>query len=517
MKKITVISPTSESIPKKQRVAAYARVSMETERLMHSLSQQISYYSEYIQANPNWEYVGVYADRFLSGTSTEKRPEFQRLIQDCMDGKIDIVLCKSISRFARNTVDLLQTVRQLKSKGIDVRFEKENISTLSESGEIMLSLLASFAQEESKSISENCKWGIRKKFADGSKAPSNKRVFGYYYDGSKYVVVPKEAEVVVYIFNRYLEGATYTEIARELNDKGIRTVRDNEFDDNNSIRKILRNPIYVGTMLYQKTYTTDPISRHKVLNNGELPKYMVANAHEAIISQEMFDSVQTEIAKRAEKIVHSVFSKRLKCSVCGLNFTRKAHYHKGKLTVYWMCAGVKRKKYGSDIHNVHVKESDLMSLCSHLLNTEEFDPKLFESSINRIDVLKDRGFIFYFWDGNVIEWHPLLKGGYDGINRQKCFTRLIRCGCCGELYTRTGANKIPIWGCSGKWRKQNYDVDHSMNYNESDLARICQHVLRLKEVNEQEFRAIVKEIIIQKDGNIIFRLKDGSEKTWVRM
>ena len=179
MRMIEKIEPTVPQIKRKKRVAAYARVSMETDRLNHSLSAQISYYSELIQKNPEWEYAGVYADSFISGTSTKNRTEFQRMIADCEVGKIDILLAKSISRFARNTVDLLETVRHLKNIGVEVRFEKEGISSTNSSGEIMLSILASFAQEESISISNNVKWGVRKRFEQG--IPNNiPRAYGYY-------------------------------------------------------------------------------------------------------------------------------------------------------------------------------------------------------------------------------------------------------------------------------------------------------------------------------------------------
>ena len=195
MRKIIKIEPTEPVLPRRKRVAAYARVSMECERLMHSMSAQISYYSELIQKNPEWEYAGVYADNFISGTETKKRQEFQRMISDCEKGLIDIILCKSISRFARNTVDLLETIRHLKDIGVEVRFEKENINSLSGDGELMLTILASFAQEESRSLSENVKWGIRKRFEKGD--PCNRNpILGYEWVDDKLVVVPEEAEIV---------------------------------------------------------------------------------------------------------------------------------------------------------------------------------------------------------------------------------------------------------------------------------------------------------------------------------
>jgi site-specific DNA recombinase len=197
MPKITKIEPKIKALPQRKKVAAYARVSMETERLHHSLSAQVSYYSELIQKNPEWQYAGVYADEGITGTSTMKRPEFQRMLADCEAGKIDIILTKSISRFARNTVDLLETVRHLKELGIEVRFEKEHINSLSGDGEVMLTLLASFAQSETESISNNVKWGIRKRMQAGMPyANGHMNVYGYRWEGDEMVIVPEEAAIV---------------------------------------------------------------------------------------------------------------------------------------------------------------------------------------------------------------------------------------------------------------------------------------------------------------------------------
>ena len=201
---ISKIEPKIPQMPTRKRVAAYARVSMETERLQHSISAQISYYSNLIQSNPAWEYVGVYADSGISGTSIKGRPEFNHMIEDCEKGLIDIVLTKSISRFARNTVDLLKTVRHLKELGIEVRFEKENINSLSGDGEVMLTLLASFAEEESRSISENAKWGIKKRFEQGE--PRRGRIYGYRVKNGQYVIKEDEAAVVQRIFQMFLDG-----------------------------------------------------------------------------------------------------------------------------------------------------------------------------------------------------------------------------------------------------------------------------------------------------------------------
>ena len=208
MRKITKLETKKIDLPKLKRVAAYARVSVERGRTLHSYSAQVSYYNDLIQKNPEWEFAGVYADLGISGTGIEKRNDFKRLLQDCEEGKIDIILTKSVSRFARNTVDLLKVVRRLKELGIEVRFEKEGINSLTGDGELMLSILASFAQEETISISNNVKWGIRKKFEKGI-PNGGLNIYGYRWKNKKLEVVPEEAEVVKYIYDNYLQNKAY--------------------------------------------------------------------------------------------------------------------------------------------------------------------------------------------------------------------------------------------------------------------------------------------------------------------
>ena len=251
MKIIRKIKPEITAEKPKKRVAAYARVSRQTERLMHSVSAQVSYYSSLIQNNPEWEYAGVYADSGISGLSIAGRDEFSRMLADCDAGKIDLILCKSISRFARNTVDLLNTVRHLKEIGVEVRFEKENISSLSKDGEFMMTILASFAEEESRNISENVKWGLRKRMESGEIGIKNKHVFGYRYDENqqKYVIVPEEAEIVRYIFEQYAAGIKLRTIQSELEKSDINSVNGYDFSFH-AIHYILRNEIYIGDLKY---------------------------------------------------------------------------------------------------------------------------------------------------------------------------------------------------------------------------------------------------------------------------
>ncbi|MDE6732289.1 MAG: recombinase family protein, partial [Oscillospiraceae bacterium] len=255
-----------------KRVAAYARVSLETDRLAHSLSAQTEHYRDFIGARLGWELAGVYADSFISGTETSRRADFNRLISDCEQGRVDVVLCKSISRFARNTVDLLKTVRHLKELGIEVYFEKERLSSLSSDGELVMTILASFAQEESRSISENVKWGIRKRFKAGTAGIRNKRVLGYRCDGAKYVVVPEEAELVRRIFADYIDKVSLRKIAERLRKSGFKTTRGLDFSPG-EINYIVRNELYIGNIVLQKTFVKDFITHTKVKNRGELPIY----------------------------------------------------------------------------------------------------------------------------------------------------------------------------------------------------------------------------------------------------
>ena len=268
MAKITKVEQSVPSIKTKKKVAAYARVSMESERMNHSLSAQISYYSALIQQNPDWQYAGVFADNGISGTSIAKRDEFKRMIAAAKNGDIDIILTKSIQRFARNTVDLLETVRRLRDIGVEVRFEKEHINSMNGDGELMLTILASFAQEESRSISENVKWGTRKRFEQGIKTPGGKDVW-----------------------NQQI------------------------------VRRMLSNEKYKGDALLQKEFTVDFLQKKLKKNEGEVPQYYVEGNHEAIISPAVFDLVQEELAKRSKgKTRYSgatVFSNKIKCADCG--------------------------------------------------------------------------------------------------------------------------------------------------------------------------------------------------------
>lgn len=278
MATITRIEPEVPAPVRRKRVAAYARVSKDTDGLRHSLSAQVSYYSSLIQQNPEWEYVGVFADLGITGTSTAKRKEFQRLMEECEKGNVDIILCKSISSFARNTVDTLASVRHLMELGVEVRFERENISTVEADGELLLTLLASFAEGESRSLSENIKWVVKKKYESGT--PHTRKMMGYSWEGDELVVVPEQAEIVKRIYREYLDGKSYEAISRGLKADGIIGLRGKPLPSI-SVKAILKNEQYTGPMIFHKQFNY--AHKKEKLNRGEVYIYRIDDHHEPII------------------------------------------------------------------------------------------------------------------------------------------------------------------------------------------------------------------------------------------
>jgi len=329
------------NLPKLKKVAAYARVSTGKDAMLHSLSAQISYYSDYIQNHSGWQYAGVYSDEAATGTK-DNRTGFQKLLSDCKTGKIDMVITKSISRFARNTVTLLETVRELKSIGVDVYFEEQNIHTMSADGELMLTILASYAQEESLSVSENCKWRIRNNYKLG--IPNTFRILGYDFNRGSLKINEKEAEIVKMIFSDYLSGMGRNSIANKLNSLNVKPKNGGEWDSS-KIREILKNEKYVGDMILQKHFVSNHIDKRKKVNNGELLKYEVTNNHQGIIDREVFNAVQAETEKR--KKLYSTnksttnryrYTGKIVCGICGKHYHRKTNNAGTKYEkAVWIC------------------------------------------------------------------------------------------------------------------------------------------------------------------------------------
>jgi site-specific DNA recombinase len=389
-KKLTVIpakkAAAAESAIRscrRKRVAAYARVSTDTEEQQGSYEAQCNYYENYIRQNPEWEFVKVYADEGITGTSAKKRDGFNEMIRDAMDDKIDFIVTKAISRFARNTLDTLTYVRQLKDKGIGIYFENQNINTLDSKGEVLLTILAALAQDEIRCLSENVAWGKRKRYADGEVFIPTSRFLGFDKDSDGNIVINEdEAKTVRLIFKLFIEGKTEGGIKRYLESKGIPAPGGGQQWHTGTINSMLRNEKYQGDALLQKGYVADFLSKKVVKNNGALPQYYVENSHPAIVSREVFELAQAELARRKELrtgnriCTDSPFGGRIICGQCGGFFGRKVwHSNTQYKRVIWRC-NEKYKTKGK-------KECDL----SHL--DEETIKSAFVTAFNRVFDCRD--------------------------------------------------------------------------------------------------------------------------------
>ena len=420
-KNITVIPATINPItrlPREstqlRRVAAYARVSTDSEEQLTSYEAQVDYYTRYIQGRPDWVFVGIYTDEGISATNTKRREGFNRMVQDALDGKIDLIVTKSVSRFARNTVDSLTTVRKLKDAGVEVYFEKENIWTLDSKGELLITIMSSLAQEESRSISENVTWGQRKRFADGKVSIPYGHFLGYRKGANGLPeIVPEEAEVVRTIYRMFIEGLSTNAIARYLTQQGIPTPAKKTVWQKATVESILRNEKYKGAALLQKSFTVDFLQKKTKVNEGEVPQYYVEHSHEAIIIPEEWERVQRELARRKgnprRTQCNSPFAGKIVCGDCGEIFGSKVWHSNSKYRrTIWQCnakfKGEHKCKtphfYEDDIKDMFVVAlSKLMKnrealledgrlIYNKLSDTAELDKKC-QKLLDEIDVTKE--------------------------------------------------------------------------------------------------------------------------------
>ena len=333
----------------KLRVAAYCRVSTDSDEQATSYEAQIEHYTEYISKNPDWVLAGIFSDEGITGTNTKKRTEFNRMIDECMDGNIDMIITKSISRFARNTLDCLKYIRQLKEKNIPVFFEKESINTMDSKGEVLLTIMASLAQQESQSLSQNIKLGLQYRYQQGHVQVNHNRFLGYTKDADGHLIIdPNQVEIVRRIYREYLEGFSMDKIAAGLERDGVLTGAGKVKWHTSTINKILRNEKYMGDALLQKTYTTDFLTKKRIKNNGTVPQYYVESDHEAIIPKDIFLLVQEELVRR--RVVRTskngkrrsysckhCFAQMVFCGDCG-EFYRRVHWNnRGCKSIVWRC------------------------------------------------------------------------------------------------------------------------------------------------------------------------------------
>lgn len=348
---------------RKRRVAAYARVSTNSDEQKTSYEAQVSYYTDYIREKSDWEFVRVYADRGITGTSTKKREQFNDMIEEALAGKIDLIITKSVSRFARNTVDSLTTIRLLKEHGVEVYFEEQNIYTLDSKGELLLTIMSSLAQEESRNISENVTWGQRKRFADGKVSMPYKHFLGYRKgENGEPEVVPEEAEIVRRIYGLFLKGQTPYGIKTIFEAEGIPTPAGKKTWQTATILSILTNEKYKGDALLQKTFCTDFLTKKMKVNEGEVPQYYVENSHPAIVTDEVFNMVQEEIERRRQAGRQhngtSCFAGRIFCGCCGEMYGSKVWHSTDKYRrVIWQCNA--KFKDGHHCGTPHLTEAEI--------------------------------------------------------------------------------------------------------------------------------------------------------------
>ena len=495
--KIRRVQP-SPILQKKLRVAAYARVSVDT--LHHSLAAQVSYYSALIQKNPTWEYAGVYADEGITGTSTTHRTEFKRLIADCDARKINLVLVKSISRFARDTVDCLNTIRQLKEKGIAVRFERENIDSTSEDGELLLTLLASFAQEESRSIGDNIRWGVRRRFVQGI-PNGHKAPYGYQWDGEMFRIIPAEGKIVKEIYRRYLAGESAYAISKILAGRGI-TGRQGRPIEQTTVKDILSNISYTGTMALQKNYISEGHIRKR--NKGELPMYLVDGVFEPLVSKTDFDKAQETRRLRAKRAVNRnpvllPFSGMVKCGCCGGGFSRRTA---GKYR-RWGC-NTRERKGRESCDSRPIKEEELVAAVRAVMEKNNFDAAELRRKVSKI-VIHNDCVEFHLINGHIKKTARI----YTGQRGSNPFTNKVYCASCGSKCERdTWTRGTKVWACSQLRTKCGLK-----RLPESELKQAAESLLG--DGYEGKIAQNVERITIS-DDEVIFQLKEGGAYRWQR-
>ncbi len=526
MAKAVVIKPVEymafngKSVNEVKKVAAYCRVSTDSEEQLNSYQAQVSYYKALIQNNTEWEFVDIYADEGISGTNSLKRTEFLRMIKDAKDGKIDIILTKSISRFARNTVDILRYTRELKEYGVAVKFEKENINTMEASGEIFLTIFSSLAQEESRSISENSRWGIVKGFKDGKVFCNTTRFLGYDKDDNGNLVInEKEAQIVRRIYQEYLDGKSYSSIARGLEKDNIPTVTGSKKWWDSSVTIILTNEKYYGALLQQKTVTIDFLTHKRVKNKGFADKYLIEDNHDPIISKEVFEKVQAEKERRA-KLKNNIkndrgkysskypFSGKIVCSKCGSTYRRRTwNSDKSCRRVVWQC-------------KTYVKEGK--NECDAKAVYDEVIEDAFVDVFNRMKTDKD-GFIQVLSDniqkvlaqsGYMADIEKLDKEIKDKKDELKSLIKLQTTGVVDKEVYNEEYERISNELNEYRDRRAKYEKDvrrkEELRLRTDEIMKVLHdRVGLLEQFDGDIFNALVEKIEVIEPTHFVFVLKSG--------
>ena len=515
----------------KRRTAGYARVSTDKEEQLTSYEAQVDYYTKFINQRSDWEFITVYTDEGISATSTKKRDGFNQMVQDALDGKLDLIVTKSVSRFARNTVDSLQTVRALKEKGVEIYFEEQNIWTLDSKGELLITIMSSLAQEESRSISENTTWGQRKRFADGKISLPYSHFLGYEKgDDGLPKIIPEEAETVKLIYRLFLEGKTAHGIAKILTDEEIPSPAGKARWLSGTVLSILQNEKYEGHALLQKKYTVDFLTKKQKVNEGEVPQYFVENSHPAIIEPAVFEMVQAEIKRRnAQKGKHSgigFFASRIICGDCGGFYGSKVWHSTNKYRrTVWQCNAKWVKKSPVD-------SSSQTRLSGSMNGDKCTTPHLYETDIQKR---------FVAAANQLLCTKNNLAADFEEIKTVLFCSSALEAEC-KELQNEMAIVAEMIEKCvdDNAHRKQNQD-EYNQRYNglvarfdkakirhneaaeqiqerkvkRMEAERFLSVTLKKKEpltdFDEQFWYATVETVTVYQDGRMVFKFKDGTE------
>ena len=497
----------------KRRVAAYARVSTGSEEQATSYAAQVSYYTRYIQSKSEYEFVGVYTDRGITGTNTKRREGFNSMVRDALDGKIDLIITKSVSRFARNTVDSLTTIRLLKERGVEVYFEEQNIYTLDSKGELLLTIMSSLAQEESRSISENVTWGHRKRFSDGKVLMPYGCFLGYRKgeDGTP-EIVPEEAEIVRRIYRLFLEGKTPTGIKRILESEQIPTPAGKKTWNPSTILSILSNEKYMGDALLQKTFCTDFLTKKMKVNEGEVAQYYVENSHPAIIPKEMFEMVQDELKKRRragkQHCGLNGFSGKIFCGCCGGMYGSKVWHSNSKYRrVIWQCNAKFKGEKKCD--TPHLTETEIQQLFLKAVNLLLADREFILNDAKAVmEVLTATAEL----EAEAAELRNEMAVMYGLL--QQAITQNASVAMNQEEYNRQYADLMGRYERASN-RVQEIEKECSERKTKKNMIASFLRELRssgpaVTEFSEPMWIALIEQVVVRKDGTTEFSFRNGS-------
>lgn len=505
----------------KLKVAAYARVSTDEAEQLNSYKTQCDYYTSYIQGKSEWEFVGLYADEGITGTIAKRRREFQRLIKDSMDGKIDLILVKSVSRFARNTVDSLQTVRRLRDKGVRIFFEKENIDSLDAKCDMILSIYSSLAEEESRSISTNIRWAHQKKVERGEVVLNFNNIYGYQQDENKNVTIKiQEAEVIREIYHKYLIGYSIRRIIRELKENEIKSPLGSSKWSSSTIKGILENEKYIGDVILQKTYKRDFLTQRRVRNTGQAPQKYVENNHPAIVDKLTWNAVQAEIERRnslrsteatgkGRYDMRYAFSGVIECGECNANFRRHNYTNGTKIERTWACKEhLKGNKY-----------------CTQEILKEELLEEMFVNTLNRLLLNRDK--VLKKVEASVKE--ALLEVGTDNkqqIEKVDLMIEKLQADML-ELNKRRGKREVDAEQYNTESREIMEQLDELFKQRDEFMAEQSDGALsksqykmlkdflkkeqKQTEFDKDVFTKLIEKIIVNSREDITFIFKDGTE------